>query len=126
MSEKEENDLFYVCSLIEYIGRERKLRRADVVSGLGEETIRIETVSESTATSKENLALFHSTKTKNTARSNAETARALLKPDEVRRLPRETMLLFVQGVAPIACRRLAYYADPTFGGRFDANPYFHA
>ena len=34
------NDLFYVCSLIEYIGRERKLRRADVVSGLGEETIR--------------------------------------------------------------------------------------
>ena len=36
----EGNNLFYVCSLIEYIGRERKLRRADVVSGLGEETIR--------------------------------------------------------------------------------------
>lgn len=35
-----ENDLFYVCSLIEYIGRERKLRRADVVAALGEETIR--------------------------------------------------------------------------------------
>jgi len=35
-----ENDLFYVCSLIEYIGRERKLRRADVVSALGEETLR--------------------------------------------------------------------------------------
>ena len=34
------NDLFYVCSLIEYIGRERKLRRAEVVSGLGEKTIR--------------------------------------------------------------------------------------
>lgn len=40
MSEKEENDLFYVCSLIEFIGRERKLRRADVVAGLGEETVR--------------------------------------------------------------------------------------
>lgn len=93
---------------------------------LGEETIRIVTESESTATSKENLALFHSTKTKNTARSNAEAARALLKPDEVRRLPRETMLLFVQGVAPIACRRLAYYADRMFEGRFDANPYFNA
>ena len=35
-----ENDLFYVCSLIEYVGRERKLRRADVVAALGEETIR--------------------------------------------------------------------------------------
>ena len=34
------NDLFYVCSLIEYIGRERKLRRAEVVSGLGEDVIR--------------------------------------------------------------------------------------
>ena len=30
------NSLFYVCSLIEYIGRERKLRRADVAAGLGE------------------------------------------------------------------------------------------
>ena len=93
---------------------------------LGEETIRIETVSESTATSRENLALFHSTKTKNMARSNAEAARALLKPDEVRRLPRETMLLFVQGVAPIACRRLSYFSDPVFAGRFDKNPYIHA
>lgn len=35
-----ENDLFYACSLIEYIGRERKLRRADVVSALGEDSIR--------------------------------------------------------------------------------------
>lgn len=34
------NDLFYVCSLIEYIGRERKLRRADVVRGLGVDTLR--------------------------------------------------------------------------------------
>lgn len=34
------NDLFYVCSLIEYIGRERKLRRADVVKGLGVDTLR--------------------------------------------------------------------------------------
>lgn len=36
----ENNDLFYVCSLIEYIGRERKLRRSEVVAGLGEETLR--------------------------------------------------------------------------------------
>lgn len=34
------DDLFYVCSLIEYIGRERKLRRSEVVSRLGEETLR--------------------------------------------------------------------------------------
>ena len=36
----ENNDLFYVCSLVEYIGRERKLRRSEVVAGLGEEALR--------------------------------------------------------------------------------------
>ena len=36
----EYNNLFYVCSLVEYIGRERKLRRSEVVAGLGEETLR--------------------------------------------------------------------------------------
>ena len=29
------NNLFYTCSLIEYIGREKKQRRADVVAALG-------------------------------------------------------------------------------------------
>ena len=34
MSEKEENDLFYVCSLIEHVGRKTKNRRGDVVAAL--------------------------------------------------------------------------------------------
>ncbi len=33
------NALFYTCSLIEFIGRERKLRRKDVVSQLGQEVL---------------------------------------------------------------------------------------
>lgn len=37
---KNNSALFYTCSLIEYIGRERKLKRADVVRNLGENTIR--------------------------------------------------------------------------------------
>ena len=36
----EQNDLFYVCSLIEFIGRRQKLRRSEVVARLGEATIR--------------------------------------------------------------------------------------
>ena len=32
MGEKEMNDLFYVCSLIEYVGRRMKNRRGDVVA----------------------------------------------------------------------------------------------
>lgn len=37
---KNNSALFYTCSLIEYIGRDRKLKRADVVRSLGENTIR--------------------------------------------------------------------------------------
>ena len=81
---------------------------------LGEETIKIETKSVSSSIS---------TKTKNKAKSNAEKERSLLNPDEVRRLNRETMLMFVQGVPPIAAERITYYNDPVFAGRFDKNPY---
>ena len=34
MSEKEENDLFYACSLIEHVGRKTKNRRGDVVAAM--------------------------------------------------------------------------------------------
>ncbi len=34
-----ENDLFFTCSLIEYIGRKTKNKRVDVVNKLGESTI---------------------------------------------------------------------------------------
>lgn len=37
---KNDNNLFFTCSLIEFIGRRQKLRREQVVSGLGEKAIR--------------------------------------------------------------------------------------
>lgn len=36
---KNNSDLFYTCSLIEYIGRERNLKRSEVVQHLGNNTI---------------------------------------------------------------------------------------
>ena len=37
---KNNSDLFYTCSLIEFIGRERKMKRSELVQILGEKTIR--------------------------------------------------------------------------------------
>lgn len=37
---KNDNDLFYTCSLIEFIGRRQKLKRSEVVCALGENTLR--------------------------------------------------------------------------------------
>ncbi len=90
---------------------------------LGEETIKIETKSESSSISKERFALIKATKTKNKSKSNAEKERSLLNPDEVRRLNREAILMFVQGVPPIAAERITYYSDSVFAGRYDKNPY---
>lgn len=39
MTEKEKNDFFYVCSLIEYIARQTKNRRGTVVNALGKNGI---------------------------------------------------------------------------------------
>jgi type IV secretion system protein VirD4 len=47
------------------------------------------------------------------------TARPLLTPDEVRRLPPESELLFLAGQAPHIAYKLRYYDDPEFRGRFD-------
>lgn len=37
---KNDNALFYTCSLIEYIGRQQKQRRAEVVTLLGRDTVK--------------------------------------------------------------------------------------
>lgn len=37
---KNNSDLFYTCSLIEFIGREQKLKRAEVVQFLGHHTVK--------------------------------------------------------------------------------------
>ena len=42
--------------------------------------------------------------------------RALLTPDEVRRLPSDSQILFKAGAAPIFARKLRHYADPEFRG----------
>ena len=37
---REDNDLFYTCSLIDYIARKTKNTRADTVNALGKRTLR--------------------------------------------------------------------------------------
>ncbi len=37
--DKKENDLFFTCSLIEYISRKTKNKRSDVINALGKDTV---------------------------------------------------------------------------------------
>ncbi|ADU12227.1 type IV secretory system conjugative DNA transfer family protein [Asticcacaulis excentricus] len=52
--------------------------------------------------------------------SEHHTGRPLLTPDEVRQMPPDTQLLFLNGQRPIVATRLRYYADPELRGLFDA------
>ena len=90
---------------------------------LGTATIEVSSSSISSSRSKENLALFKATNTTNSSESFSEKERNLLSPDEVRRLNREAMLMFVQGIPPILAERISYFKDPMFSSRFDPNPY---
>lgn len=94
---------------------------------LGEETVINESKSTTSGTSGE-AGIFGSMsgtrqKSESGSVSVAEASRHLLKPDEIRRLNREAMLMFVQGCPPILAQRLAYFQDGEFSGRYDKNPY---
>lgn len=43
MDEQKKNNIFYVCSLIEYLGRETKNRRTDIIRMLGKKEIERQT-----------------------------------------------------------------------------------
>jgi type IV secretion system protein VirD4 len=51
--------------------------------------------------------------------SQHHTGRALLTPDEVRNMAQSKQLLFLAGQRPIVARKLRFYADAEFAGRFD-------
>lgn len=51
--------------------------------------------------------------------SQQHVGRPLLTPDEVRNIPQDVELLFLAGLRPVIARKLAYYADKEFKGRFD-------
>ena len=57
----------------------------------------------------------------NTGTAVHQVRRALLTPDEVRRLPPDRQILFQAGAPPILARKLRYHADPEFRGLFDAS-----
>jgi type IV secretion system protein VirD4 len=56
------------------------------------------------------------------AYSSTESARPLLTPDEVLRLPSSEQLLFLSGADPLRVERLDYLRDPRFRGLFAPNP----
>jgi type IV secretion system protein VirD4 len=82
---------------------------------LGTTTIRVE--GEGTSSD----AGFKLLGSKNSTSTNvSETARPLMTPDEVMRMPFDAQLIFVQGGKPIVAEKVFYFSDPFFKGKFDS------
>lgn len=97
---------------------------ADFVSKmLGMATIEVSSYTE--GSSKER-GTWLGVSSRNEGMSVSEVGRNLLNPDEIRRLSREAILMFVQGIPPILAERVTYYAEEPFCSRADENPYFNA
>jgi type IV secretion system protein VirD4 len=86
----------------------------------GEATIVVESHSRSRGEGRSALEGGH----RGAAWTRSEIGRRLLLPDEVRRLPRTTELLFVRGRAPLCRARVNYLSDPEFRGRAERNPLY--
>ncbi|PYO40429.1 MAG: conjugal transfer protein TraG [Gemmatimonadetes bacterium] len=86
----------------------------------GESTIYVESKHQSRGMSRGP----HAQRQLGSGRAWSEQGRRLLLPDEVRRLPRESALVFVKGGAPLCVERVNYLRDPEFVGRADPNPLY--
>ena len=92
---------------------------AEYISKLtGDATIHVESENVSTGVTRGRSA----SRQHSSAQTTSEKARRLLTPDEVRRLPRESQILFARGTAPVLAERLDYLRDKEYTRMADPNP----
>lgn len=89
----------------------------------GQATVRVETLNRSTGTATGRGWLGQ--RQHGSAHNFGETARRLLLPDEVRRLPADRQLLFISGELPLLTNRPDYRRRPELAERADPNPLYH-
>ncbi|MGE7156996.1 type IV secretory system conjugative DNA transfer family protein [Methylorubrum rhodesianum] len=88
-----------------------------VSKALGDATTAYET--QTTGTNRKALDWSGDGTTTSQGTSTHLTRRALLTPDEVRRLAPDRAILFLAGEAPVLARKVVYHRDAEFGGLFD-------
>ena len=59
---------------------------------------------------------------RNESVSVSETGAKLFHTNEIREMPENEQIVFIQGKRPIKCERIPYFSEPFFEGRFDRNP----
>jgi type IV secretion system protein VirD4 len=103
------------------------LKTAEYVSKkAGQTTIRTDSRNESRSseggtTFGTGFSLFHSGDS-SVGRTVSVSTRSLIMPDEVMRLNSDEAILFVRGHPPIPTKRIEYFEEQLFAGKYDPNP----
>lgn len=87
----------------------------EISDELGFETVKVRTISKP-------LMEFESRSRRSRSASVSEQRRALLLPQEVKELGTEESIIFYEGLRPIRCRKIRYYADRRFRKRLLPSP----
>jgi type IV secretion system protein VirD4 len=88
----------------------------EISDELGATTVRVRTVSKPLGMALERRAQ------RGRSQSVSEQRRPLLLPQEVKELGAEKAIIFFEGVRPIRCRKIRYFADPRFRKRLFPPP----
>jgi type IV secretion system protein VirD4 len=82
----------------------------------------IETSSRSSGESEQKSLLARASRSENEGESTQCISRALLTPDEIGILGDEIVIAFLQGKRPMLLKKICYYKDKAWKGKFGVNP----
>ncbi len=88
----------------------------------GKRTVVTKTVSSNTGDSRQKMQVFGGTVSKGEGESVHETGADLIQINEIREMPLDEQLIFLHGSKPIKCKKVRYFENSFFEGKYDINP----
>lgn len=88
----------------------------------GKKTVVTKTTSKNKGNSNQNMRLASGSTSTGQGESQHETGVDLIQLNEIRELPKNKQLVFIQGEKPIYCNKVRYFENKALLGRYDINP----
>jgi type IV secretion system protein VirD4 len=88
----------------------------------GKKTVMTKTLSTNKGDSHQKMQWFGGTASSGEGESIHETGVDLIQINDIREMPKDQQLVFLQGFKPIRCKKIRYFEQPDFKDRFDENP----
>ena len=116
---------FISCSLSHFFGSRDYETCELVYESLGKATVQSRSENQGHSQSKQEQKRFGASASNGTSNqigsSFSETGRALLTPDEVRRLDANVLIAFLRGENPIFLQKMNYLTHPYYKNKFQTN-----